>query len=900
MTEAKSNQPTDTFVTFEQEYLEKSIPERFEKIVAKYPDGLALKMGDRSLTYDELNKTINRIARAILENRGQGSEPIALLFEHGIDVIAAIFGTLKAGKFYIALDPAFPPHRNAYMLNDSQARLIVTNSRSLPLAHGLATNGRALLNIDELDHRLPCNDLGFLVAPESPMRILYTSGSTGNPKGVVRTHLISADSALELGICPNDRLSLVHSLSFGSANVSLFSSLLNGASLFPFDLKSEGTHRLANWLSEEQITVCHLPPAVFRQLADSLSTPERLTTLRVISLSGAPITQQDFDLYKKRFPSTTLLNILMGATEAGRCFSATLDQNFNFPQGGTPLGYPLAGKRVFLVDDYGQEVGPNQIGEIGIKSRNISPGYLKLPELSSAKFLPDADGGDERIYLTGDLGRMLPDGFLIHLGRKDSMVKIRGYRVELCEVEKALLTHPQVKDAGVAAWDREPGEKYLVAYLVPGCDGTPAIDDLRGFLRAKLPDYMIPSSFMFLPSLPLSNGKLDRAGLPLPINQRPAMSHPYVSPQTAEEQKLVQVWEEVLEVRPIGIHDDFFDLGGHSLLASRLFIQVEKVFGKQLPMVTLVYARTIEQLAAVLQQDGWTPPHSLLVPIQPNGSKPPLFWASGESSDFLLPRYLGRDQPLYTLMHQCHDGKPVRYPRLEDLAANHLQEIRRVQPQGPYFLGGYCFEGMVAFEMAQQLRQQGQEVALLALLDLASIKNCKFIVNQVPSSHESLGDEAFRHLHELAKLNSQDKLRYTLVRVKDRMNELIDGIKNIRVLVARSISRIYLMLGRPVPLSLLLPYISLVDRKILRVYEPRPYPGRLVHFRAETGSADAALVARLCSGNLEEVEISGNHFQLGKQPHLQVWATTLKTYLEQAQADELTKQPETCSATAQL
>jgi len=673
--------------TAENQDFAESIPQRFEKIVREYPDRLAIKMGDRALTYDQLNKAANRIARAILEKCGQRSEPIALLIEHGIDVIAAIFGTLKAGKFYLALDPTFPEGRNSYMLEDSASGLIVTNSRNLDRARELNTNGLALLNVDEIDNRLSQDNLPISLAAEGPLSILYTSGSTGKPKGVLHTHRHSVRPHREFSIRPEDKLSLVHSVSFGSASMSLFSSLLSGASLFPFDVKSEGIQRMANWLTEEQITICHLPPALFRELMESISASDKFLTLRLIRLSGAPITHRDFELYKKHFSANTLLNINMGSTEAGGLFSAILDHAFNFPEEGTPLGHPRPGKKVLLLDDAGHEVGLNQVGEIAIKGNDLNFGYWRKPELTSSKFLPDPNGGGECIYRTGDLGRRLPDGFLIHMGRKDSMAKIRGYRVELGEVEKASLRHPQIKDASVVTWDREPGEKYLVAYLVARQNVALAVDDLRGFLRAKLPAYMIPSSFMFLPSLPLSNGKLDRTALPSPDNQRPAMSHPYALPQTAEEQKLVQLWEEVLDVRPIGIHDDFFDLGGHSLLASRLFIQIERVFGKQLPMATLFYAPTVEQLAGILSQDRWSAPWSLLVPIQPSGSKPPFFWVSGESSDAVLPRYLGKDQPLYALMHQCHDGKRARYTSLEDVALKCLNEIRSVQPTGPYYLG---------------------------------------------------------------------------------------------------------------------------------------------------------------------------------------------------------------------
>jgi len=896
--------PMGTLVEFAKDEVEKSIPERFEKIVRTYPCRIAVKTDDRVVTYSELNAMANRVAHAILAERGNKPEPVGLLVEKGPALFASMLGVLKAGKFFALIDPSFPQARIAAILQDTGAELLMTDQNNARLAREAESGGGRVMEFESIDCAAFAEDPPLQNSPDTLAYVIYTSGSTGKPKGVIQTHRnLLHNIRLRAKTTPvylDDRIAQLPS---GTSNAitNTFFALLNGPELLPFDVQSNGVTRLATWLLQQKISFLWISSPLFRTLCESLTGNEGFPDLRLLRLMSETAYKADVELYKKYFSTKCLLVNALHSTETGPIRSYFIDHRTEVSGNEVPVGYAVEDKEILLLDDEGKQVGFNQCGEIVVRSNYLSPGYWNRPDLTEAKFRPDLDDREKRLYFTGDLGLMHPDGCLTHQGRKDFRVKIRGYGVDLLEVERNLREHAAIQDTAVVARKNDIGGSRLIGYFTSHVQPPPSVSELRGFLINKLPDYMVPLVFVRLDSIPLTpSGKVDRQALPDPDDSRPDLNVSFVAPRTAIEEKLVQIWEEVLDVRPIGIHDDFFDLGGHSLLASRLLVQIDKVFGKQLPLVTLVHARTIEKLAAVLRQDGWTPPHSLLVPIQPSGSNPPLFWASGDSSDFLLPRYLGQDQPLYALMHQCHDGKPVRYPRLEDLAANHLQEIRRVQPQGPYFLGGYCFEGMVAFEMAQQLRQQGQEVALLALLDLASIKNCKFIVNQVPSSHESLGDEAFRHLHELAKLNSQDKLRYTLVRVKDRMNELIDGIKNIRVLVARSISRIYLMLGRPVPLSLLLPYISLVDRKILRVYEPRPYPGRLVHFRAETGSADAALVARLCSGNLEEVEISGNHFQLGKQPHLQVWATTLKTYLEQAQADELTKQPETCSATAQL
>jgi amino acid adenylation domain-containing protein len=599
----KCSHSTETFVAFPKEEIEQSIPQRFEKIVELYPDRLAVKAGDRSVTYGELNKTANRIARALLENRRQSREPIALLFDHGSDVIAAILGGLKAGELNVVLDPSSPRDRNDYLLEDCNASLIVTNNRNLNLARQLA-GSRVLLNIDETAGSLSSDNLHLYSSPDEVAIVNYTTGSTGEPKGVSKTHLELLYSSFTqvnaTQICAKDRISLLHSLSFSTAFTNLVAALMSGASIFPFDIKSRGILDLANWLQEEEITICHLSPAAFRQLGDSLLGQVKLPHLRLLRLSGSLISQKDFELYRKTFSSTTRLMISMGSTDSRGICAAIIDQTFPFPKEGAPLGYPVPGKDILLLDEHGQEVARGQIGEIAVKSRYLTTGYWRQPELTESKFVFDPKGAEEQIYLTGDLGRMMPDGFLIHLGRKDFMVKIRGYRVSFDEIEGVLLEHPAVKEAAVVDWDDNRGEKWLAAYVACRAEKTPSVSELIRFLRAKLPRYMVPASFVFLESLPQVNGKVDRRSLPRPEPVRPNLDQPYAPPATAIEKELVQIWEEVLNLRPVGIHDDFFELGGHSLAATRVVFQVIKRFGLELPLKFLFESPTISAMTPII------------------------------------------------------------------------------------------------------------------------------------------------------------------------------------------------------------------------------------------------------------------------------------------------------------
>ena len=631
---AKCFHPSGTFVEFPIEDVETSIPARFEKIVRMYGDRLAAKVGKKSLTYDELNRHANRIARTILEKRGFGSEPIALFFENSIELVAAIFGVLKAGKFYVVLDPSFPFERLQFLLKDSGAKLVVTDQPNRDIALKVICEDQALITTGIDDEARSLDNINLHISSQELACIQYTSGSTGTPKGVVLLHRTILQSVRrmsgEFHVCVDDRFTLLHSLSFGSGHGNLRLALLNGSSIFGIDTKRANIERLASWLRDERITMYHSPVSLFRQLAESLPRGGVLPDLRLIRLSGAPISKRDFDLYKTRFGSNTLLRIVMGSSEGRGICGAILNQGFSYPAEGFPIGYPLE-KTILFLDDDRRQVPPGQIGEIAVQSENLSVGYWKQPNATNDKFLPDPDGGDEKIYLTGDLGRMLPDGFVVHLGRKDLMVKIRGFRVDFSEIERALVEHPEINEVGVRAWDREDGEKYLAAYIVPRPESQLNVSEIRQFLSGKLPDYMNPTVVQFVEALPLTNGKLDRQALPKPDTLRPVLKETYVGPRNETEKKLAGIWSEVLQIDDIGVHDDFFDLGGHSLAASRILSRVLDCFCVELSFASFFESLTISALARtvdVLHKASSEMPSSL-VPVSRANTLPASFGQRG-------------------------------------------------------------------------------------------------------------------------------------------------------------------------------------------------------------------------------------------------------------------------------
>ncbi len=694
------------------DYVEHSVVAAFEAQVQRTPNRVAVDTNGCRLTYAELNGVANRLARAIVQRRGPQAEPIALLLERGNVGIVGILAVLKAGKFYVALDPADPPTRLRTLLEAAQVGLLVSNGAHSTL---VAELGLDLLDVDEVESVLSATNLDLPISPGSLLNIMFTSGSTGEPKGVLQTHrnLLHAVWARteRLRLTPDDRVVFLLSTSFGVSAAELFGTLLIGAALFPFDVRAQGFSRLASWLDEQQITVYHSVPTVFRGLLNALEPARVLESVRIVQMGGEPVFRHDVVRFLEHFRESTAFHTALGTTETYIAATYELDRATALSMPVLPAGYREIGKEILLVDDDLQLVPRGEVGEILVKSRYLSPGYWRRPDLTAAVFVPEPSGGDGRIYRTGDLGRLLSNGCLLHLGLKDFVVKIRGHSVATTEVEMALREVPGVREAAVVARDNPAGVKRLVGYIVPSGEPYPTAPQLRRALADSLPDYMLPASFVTLDELPrLTTGKVDIRALP--AGSRAARESTYVAPRDSIEQELVSIWQDVLGVRPVGVDDDFFDLGGDSLQAVALFAEIEQRFGRRPRLSSLLKAPRVAQLARLL--DGFDE-EDALVPIQLTGSKPPFFFVHDLSGGVLsytaLARYLGSEQPLYGLEAVGPDD------RMETIASRYLDAIRDVQPGGPYRLGGFCFGGFVAYEMARQLESQGDRVALLAIME---------------------------------------------------------------------------------------------------------------------------------------------------------------------------------------
>jgi amino acid adenylation domain-containing protein len=593
------------FVEFPKAAIEQTLTSRFEQQVRRDPARLAVRTRKEALTYAELDAAANRVAHAILAERGVGEEPIALLFEQGAPAIAAILGLWKAGKICVPLDPTWPPARSAAILAEAEAPRILTSPANLALAWEVAPDGCRPFEMDPTDVRPSAESPTVRLTPDNLAILFYTSGTTGPPKGVIQTHRTmlqwARSYANAIRITTDDRHTLLRSHSFAGAAFDIFGSLLNGAAVYSLDVRAEGLDKIADWLIGHEITLYRSPATLFRHFAGTLTGDEKFPHMRCLFMGGEPVDRRDVELCRKHFAPTCVLVNGLGITEAGAVVRLVIDHQTPLAGDLIPVGYPHEDVEVLLLDEAGRALGVDQVGEIAVRSPYLSPGYWRRPELTAAAFVADPAGGGALIYRTGDMGRMTPDGCLTHLGRKDFQVRIRGQRVEVTEIEMALLDLDDIREAVVVAREDRPGDARLVAYLVPSCEPPPTMSALRRALTQRLPSAMVPSQFVFLAALPLTaTTKLDRKALPPPGNARPELETPFVAPRTPIEEFVARIWADVLTLDQVGIHDPFLELGGHSLLATRLLSRVRDAFQVDVPLPCLFAAPTVAGLAAAI------------------------------------------------------------------------------------------------------------------------------------------------------------------------------------------------------------------------------------------------------------------------------------------------------------
>ncbi|MFC2146101.1 amino acid adenylation domain-containing protein, partial [Acidobacteriota bacterium] len=618
-------QPRNDFTEFKKQDINQSIGACFRERQGNYREKVAVQVHDRSITYGFLNNYANQVAhRVVQEYDGAGRfQAAALLFDHGVEMIIGLMGTVISGKTYVPLDPGYPLERLEYMLENSEAAIIVTHSHYYRLAETLrnrVNKNIRLIDIDGIDPNGSTIPPQVSIDPDQVAYVLYTSGSTGEPKGVMQNHKNVLHFARiytnALHIHQEDRLTLFSSYSFDAAKMDIFGALLNGATLYPFDIKQEGNlYRLPQWLQKEKITIYHSIPTVYRYFTDLLtnktgkenSHASLFPHLRFIVLGGEPVYKNDVAIYKKYFPDDCIFINGLGPTESTVTLQYFIDKKTQLKQEAVPVGYPAAETEVFLLDEDDREAVVNAEGEIIYKSDYLSIGYLKMPEKTNAVFVTDPLTGQGRVYRSGDLGRRLEDGSIQYVGRKDFQVKVRGYRIELGEIESKLDCIDGIKKSVVVCQQNQGDENLLIAYYQTDIGVIKDEYELVRQLKEYLPDYMIPTAFFRLASFPLTaTGKIDRKALwDQTLAQKLNQRMKYTAPRDKIEEKLVEIWAEVLghpQIK-IGIDDNFFELGGHSLKAILLVSRIHKELHVKLSLAELFKSPFIRKLAQTINKE---------------------------------------------------------------------------------------------------------------------------------------------------------------------------------------------------------------------------------------------------------------------------------------------------------
>jgi aspartate racemase len=704
---------------------DKCVHELFEEQVEKTPDAVAVVFESQQLTYRQLNVRANQLARH-LKKHGVGPEVlVGICMERSPEMIIGLLSILKAGGAYVPLDPGYPKERLGFMLEDIQATVLLTEQK---LAQCFPECSARLVCLDrdrkELAHE-PRENLESGATANQRACVIYTSGSTGKPKGVEVLHRSIARLLFGVDYVRLDASqTFLHlaPISFDASTFEIWGALLHGAKCVLPAQRFPSPAELGRLLHRHQVSVLWLTASLFNVVIDQ--APEALSEVRQLLIGGEALSVPHVRRALSLLPSTQIVNGY-GPTESTTfacCYPipARLDETTE----SIPIGRPIGNTQVYILDAHLNPAPIGARGELCIGGDGLARGYLDRPELTNEKFIPNPFSREpgQRIYKTGDLARYLPDGNIEFLGRLDNQVKIRGFRIELGEIESVLAQHPVVHETVVLAREEAPGEKRLVAYVVPKREFPHSTNYLRRFLQEKLPDYMIPSAFVQLESLPLTpNGKVDYRALPDPRNQDTRDPNEYVAPQDETERVLCRVWSEVLGIDRVGLDDDFFASGGHSLLAAKLFARLDEAFGRSLPLGVLFNAPTVRLLAERYRSAPEPKARSAIVPIWAGGTLPPIFGVPGVFGNVLcfadLSRELGLDQPFYGLQSIGLDGIEAPLDSIEEMATLYVEDIRSVQLQGPYAIVGACFGATVAYEMARQLLATGEEIGFLGLLD---------------------------------------------------------------------------------------------------------------------------------------------------------------------------------------
>ena len=860
---------------------DKGIHQLFEAQVARAPNRTAVVHNSKELSYNELNRRANQLAHYLMDLGVKTDIPVGLFVERSFDMAIGVLGILKAGGAYLPLDPGYPQERLAFMIHDSKTPVIVTQKR---IAESLPEHEAKTVSIDsdwDLIMKKDEKNPSVRSFTANLAYVMYTSGSTGQPKGVLVPHGGVVNHCLavtaQYDIRSDDRVLQFFSINFDGSVEELFPAWSVGAAVILRSQEmSASTADFMHWIEKEDITVIDLPTAYWHELVKGLALSGKSLpkTLRVVIVGGEKASMSAFKTWAELAKGRVRWFNTYGPTEC-TVVSTVYEPDDSVECGETrldlPIGRPIANTRIYVLDKNLQPLPVGVPGEMLIGGAGVAKGYLNRPKLTAERFIKDpfSDKPNDRLYKTGDLVRYLPDGNIEFMGRTDFQVKFRGFRVEPGEIERVIDQHPLVRESLVMLREDVPGRKFLAAYWTAKEGTVPTPTELRDFLKEKLPEYMVPAAFVLMDAFPLSpNGKVDRKALPVPETTGIESEAPYGAPTNQRERVLARIWSEVLGIKRVGIHDNFFELGGHSLLTLQVLDRAHREGIDLTPQQMFKY-QTIADLVAVLESkssvDKETTSWSSLVPLQPDGSRPPFFLIHTTPGDILgygnLVHHLGPDQPCYGFQSLGLYQPEQAHRSIEEMAAYYVRLLLSFRPEGPYILGGWCYGGIVAVEMAQQLVAQGHKIDLLVLIDTWA---------RPPES----GSYGF-YLNRVGcflRMGTRRWIRYLKAKVERKMRR---GAQNVSSVLAVDLEYGHLANRK---------HVLKMNMQAVKGYRSRPYPGRVILFNADDPGdgivPDPKSGWSTLAAEIETHPIASSHRDMLQEPQVKFLAEQIRECID--------------------
>ncbi len=853
------------------------VHELFEAQAERTPDHCAVVFENQRLTYRELNERANRLAHRLIKLGVAPDVVVGMYCERSVEMIVGLLGILKAGGAYLPLDPKYPEKQLAFIVRDCGVRFVVTSGAD---GAGIPNGGITLVPVGGSESTEGnIGNPGVAVRPSNLAYVMYTSGSTGNPKGVEIEH--RSIVRLLFGI---DYLDLDGSktmlqftpFTFDVSTLEIWGALLHGAKCVLYPNRAASVKELGELLRAHRVTTATPTTAWFNVIIDE--EPQIFSGLQQVVPCGEALSVSHIRRAMELLPNVEFINGY-GPTEATTFACCHKIRELPSPSATSiPIGSPIANTECYILDQNLQPVPVGIKGELYIGGVGLARGYRNRPDLTKERFIrnPFSDDPQSRLYKSGDIARFLPDGTIDYVGRIDDQVKIRGFRIELGQVETILRQHPKVQDAACTVVE-ETSSKFLVAYVV-FCNGSEASSsEMREYAQTMLPPYMVPEKFVTLDAIPLGRtGKVDRRSLPMP-DAATAAAFPCVSaaPQDDVEKELVRLWEKLFSRQSVGCGDNFFSLGGNSLLAAKLVVRVEKTFGKRLSLASIVAAPTIKKFAALVRANDSVTRIAHTTTVQPKGTKAPFFCVRGGVLFNSLVDELGTERPfvMLTLKKDAVDKLKTPY-NLEEIAGHLIDAMRERQPHGPYYLGGYCQDGTLAYEIAHQLTLRGEKVALLVLFEA---------VNPSPSPKDRIAN-GWRRMAIRLKLRRDQFRRLGVANLGEFLKLQVDSIeRKMTPMTWRAAHRVRKLAGEPK-----LDNLDRIVHVASRAYKPEPLSAPTLLFRCNdwpiASAGDPYFGWRsFLTGWIESVEVPGDHVGMFRQASAAHMAKKMKSYMQKAE-----------------